>query len=65
MIQRHKLLLETLDKLEKGKPAARDAHWCGNTIVQLSKWNMRPKRELNALCKRVTALLVNSKQNDI
>lgn len=64
MLHRHKLLLDTLDKLEQGKYTGLDAHWCCTTIDWLWKWRKITEDELNSLCYRVIALMSGKEAAD-
>lgn len=64
MLHRHNLLLDTLDKLEQGKYAGLDAHWCCTTIDWLWKWRKITEDELNSLCYRVIALMSGKEAAD-
>lgn len=54
---RYKLLVRTLDNLEKGMYTEVDIHWCCDTIGWLWKWKKITREEMNVLCKRATAIL--------
>lgn len=64
MLYKHKLLLDTLDKLEQGKYTGLDAHWCCKTIDWLWKWRKITEDELNSLCYRVIALMSGKEAAD-
>ena len=54
MCNRHKLLLKTLDKLERGLyTGGLDSYWCSETIYWLWKWRKISKEEMHSLCDRV------------
>lgn len=54
---RYKLLIKTLDRLERGLWTAVDIHWCSDTITWLWKWRKITEEEMNVLCNRVIAIL--------
>ena len=57
-IYRHKLLLETLDRLEQGKyTSGLDIHWCCDTISWLWKWRKITEEEMNLLCDRAISIM--------
>ena len=57
MCNRHKLLLKTLDKLERGLyTGGLDSYWCSETISWLWKWRKISKEEMHILCDRVFEL---------
>lgn len=64
MLHKHKLLLDTLGKLEQGKYTGLDAHWCCKTIDWLWKWRKITEDELNSLCYRVIALMSGKEAAD-
>lgn len=54
---RYKLLVRTLNELEKGMYTDVDIHWCCDTIGWLWKWKKITREEMNVLCERATAIL--------
>jgi hypothetical protein len=57
MCKRHKLLLKTLDNLERGLyTGSLDSYWCSETVGCLWKWRKITEQELHELCDRIIAL---------
>lgn len=55
-MKRYKLLLKTLEALERGRYTALDVFWCGDTIDWLWRWRKISEEEMHSLCNRVIAL---------
>lgn len=58
-MKRYKLLLETLDALERRKYTGLDIHWCCDTITWLWRFRRITKEEKDLLCSRAISLLEN------
>lgn len=57
MCHRHRLLLHTLDQLEKGLFTGNlDSYWCSEAISWLWKWRKITEKEKDELCERVINL---------
>jgi hypothetical protein len=54
--RRYLLVLETLDRLERGMYSGLDAHWCSDSIGWLWKWKKINQTQMHELCDRVIAL---------
>ena len=54
---RYKLLIETIEKLERREYTGFDTYWCANTINWLWKWKNITKEEMESLCDRVVAVM--------
>ena len=54
---RYKLLIQTLDRLERGMWTQVDIHWCCDTITWLWKWKKITEEEKDILCDRAIEIL--------
>lgn len=55
--KRYNLLVETIERLERGQYTGLDVFWCCDSIDWLWKWRKITEEEMHSLCDRVIAIM--------
>lgn len=63
-LYRYKLLIDSIEKYEAGKPCNISFHWCSNTITWLWKWRKITEDEMKSLCNRMINVMEDWKDTD-